>query len=45
MTARRYVRRHLDTVALLKTLGATAGFALGMSLSQLVIVALLSSRH
>ncbi len=39
MTARRYVQRHLDIVALLKTLGATATFALVMSLSQLVVIA------
>ena len=29
MAARRYVNRHLDTVALLKTLGATRAFTLG----------------
>jgi putative ABC transport system permease protein len=39
MTARRYVQRHLDIVALLKTLGATERFALLMSLSQLVVIA------
>jgi putative ABC transport system permease protein len=43
MSARQYVRRHLDAVALLKTLGATRGFTLCVSLLQLVIVALLAS--
>ncbi len=38
MAARRYVQRHLDSVALLKTLGATRGFTLAVSLSQLVII-------
>src|ERR1700756_2114845 len=35
MAARRYVNRHLDTVALLKTLGATRGFTLTVSVLQL----------
>ena len=43
MSARQYVRRHLDAVALLKTLGATRGFTLSVSLLQLVVVALLAS--
>ncbi len=43
MTARRYVQRHLDIVALLKTLGATEGFALVMSLSQLAAIAILAT--
>jgi putative ABC transport system permease protein len=43
MSARQYVRRHLDAVALLKTLGATRAFTLSVSLLQLVIVALLAS--
>jgi putative ABC transport system permease protein len=43
MSARQYVRRHLDAVALLKTLGATRAFTLTVSLLQLVIVALLAS--
>ena len=43
MSARQYVRRHLDAVALMKTLGATRGFTLSVSLLQLVIVALLAS--
>jgi putative ABC transport system permease protein len=43
MSARQYVRRHLDTVALMKTLGATRRFTLSVSLLQLVIVALLAS--
>ena len=40
MAARRYVQRHLDSVALLKTLGATRGFTLAVSLSQLVTIGL-----
>ncbi len=43
MSARQYVRRHLDAVALLKTLGATRGFTLSVSLLQLITVALLAS--
>ncbi len=43
MAARRYVHRHLDTVALLKTLGATRRFTLALSLTQLVALALLAS--
>ena len=40
MAARRYVQRHLDSVALLKTLGATRGFTLMVSLSQLFLIGL-----
>ncbi len=43
MAARRYVNRHLDTVALLKTLGATRAFTLGVTLVQLAVVALVAS--
>jgi len=43
MAARRYVHRHLDSVALLKTLGATRGFTLVVSLVQLTIVGLLAA--
>jgi putative ABC transport system permease protein len=40
MSARQYVRRHLDSVALLKTLGATRAFTLSVSLLQLLLIAL-----
>ena len=43
MAARRYVRRHLDSVALMKTIGATRRFTLVVSLSQLIAVALISA--
>lgn len=43
MTARRYVRRHLDMVALMKTLGATRGFVLGVTVVQLVLIALVAT--
>jgi putative ABC transport system permease protein len=39
MSARRYVHRHLDTVALLKTLGTTRAFTLGVNLLQLLAIA------
>lgn len=40
MSARRYVQRHLDSVALLKTLGATRGLTLSISLIQLCVIAI-----
>ncbi len=43
MAARRYVHRHLDSVALLKTLGATRAFTLAVSLLQLTVVGLLAA--
>ena len=43
MSARRYVSRHLDSVALLKTLGATRGFTLALTLFQLLVMALLAA--
>ena len=39
MAARRYVSRHLDTVALLKTLGATRAFTLALTVLQLLVLA------
>ena len=43
MSARRYVQRHLDSVALLKTLGASRNFTLIVSLTQLLIIALIAA--
>ncbi|MEO7775585.1 MAG: FtsX-like permease family protein [Steroidobacteraceae bacterium] len=43
MTSRRYVQRHLDVVALLKTLGASRAFVLSVSLWQLLAIALLAT--
>ncbi len=43
MAARRYVQRHLDSVALMKTLGATSGFTLSVSLTQLLLVGLVAA--
>ncbi|MDE2252412.1 MAG: ABC transporter permease [Gammaproteobacteria bacterium] len=39
MSARSYVARHLDSVALLKTLGASRRFALGVHVLQLLLLA------
>ncbi len=43
MSARSYVRRHLDSVALLKTLGASRRFVLGHSLVQLCLLAVVAT--
>ncbi len=43
MAARRYVHRHLDAVALLKTLGATRAFTLALSVMQLLGLAVLAA--
>jgi putative ABC transport system permease protein len=40
MAARRYVARHLDSVALMKTLGASRNLTLAVSLLQLLAVAI-----
>ena len=39
MAARRYARRHLDSIALMKCMGASQGFVLRQTLLQLVVVA------
>jgi putative ABC transport system permease protein len=43
MAARRYVRRHLDNVALMKCMGASQGFVLRVTVLELVIIAILAS--
>src|SRR3984957_17933971 len=43
MSARSYVRRHLDVVALMKTLGAQRSTVLGVHLWQLLVLAIVSS--
>ena len=43
MSARRYVARHLDSVALLRTLGATRRFTVWLTTLQLLAVALLAA--
>jgi putative ABC transport system permease protein len=43
MSARSYVQRHLDVVALMKTLGASRRLVLGVSLWQLFILAAAAS--
>lgn len=40
MAARRYVQRHLDSVALMKTLGASRSYTLAVSLLQLLVIAI-----
>ena len=43
MTARRYVTRHLDLAALLKTLGASARTVLWVCLTQLICIAVVAT--
>ena len=42
MAARRYTARHLDTVALMKTLGSSQGMVLAISTVELMILALIA---
>jgi putative ABC transport system permease protein len=39
MGARRYASRHIDTVALMKCMGASQGFVLGISIVELTLLA------
>jgi putative ABC transport system permease protein len=41
MSARRFAHRRMDTVALMKSLGATQGFVISISLVQLVLLGVL----
>ena len=43
MAARRYVRRHLDNVALMKCMGASQGFVLRVTAIELALLALLAA--
>lgn len=43
MAARRYALRHLDNIALLKTLGATQGFVIAVTVTELAFVIALTS--
>ena len=43
MAARRYALRHLDNVALLKTLGATQGFVIAVTVTELAFVIALTA--
>ena len=43
MAARRYALRHLDNIALLKTLGATQGFVIAVTVTELACVIALTS--
>jgi putative ABC transport system permease protein len=41
MSARRFAQRRMDTVALMKSLGATQGFVISVSLVQLILLGVL----
>ncbi len=41
MSARRFAQRRMDTVALMKSLGATQGFVISVALVQLVLIGLI----
>jgi putative ABC transport system permease protein len=42
IAARRYVARHLDTVALMKSMGASQALVLGISVLQLLMIAIMA---
>ncbi|HEX5787170.1 MAG TPA: FtsX-like permease family protein [Woeseiaceae bacterium] len=41
MSARRFAHRRMDTVALMKSLGATQGFVIAVALTQIVLIGLI----
>lgn len=43
MAARRYALRHLDNVALMKTLGATQGFVIAVTVTELAFVIVMTA--
>jgi putative ABC transport system permease protein len=43
MAARRYAQRHLDSVALMKCIGASQNFILAISLHELILLALIAA--
>ncbi|TFG84177.1 MAG: FtsX-like permease family protein [Chromatiales bacterium] len=43
MAARRYALRHLDNIALMKTLGATQGFVIAVTVTELALVIVMTA--